>query len=299
MKKKSKAPEEGASWMDTYGDMVTLLLCFFVLLYSISSVDQVKWENLVKSLNPDASKEVSQLVTVDDIKPGDEDVPGSTDLPKDTDREAIYEDDLEDPKPEELTAEQQAQIDQQFDELYEALQQLKKLANNESEVEVAKGDGYTFITFRDKVFFDGDNWVMRDDGKKMMDQFAKIIKPGSASIEQIQIIGHTSQGAPDKKNNINTDRELSAMRSAVVTAYLQKKNVIDPAKLFSSAYGQHRPIASFKTAADRAKNRRGGPFSQISIMLLHFFVFFILTRLEIYASAMPKACLLDYLNRYY
>ena len=67
--------------------------------------------------------------------------------------------------------------------------------------------------------------------------FAKIIKPGSASIEQIQIIGHTSQGAPDKKNNINTDRELSAMRSAVVTAYLQKKNVIDPAKLFSSAYG--------------------------------------------------------------
>ena len=256
MKKKSKAPEEGASWMDTYGDMVTLLLCFFVLLYSISSVDQVKWENLVKSLNPDASKEVSQLVTVDDIKPGDEDVPGSTDLPKDTDREAIYEDDLEDPKPEELTADQQAQIDQQFDELYEALQQLKKLANNESEVEVAKGDGYTFITFRDKVFFDGDNWVMRDDGKKMMDQFAKIIKPGSASIEQIQIIGHTSQGAPDKKNNINTDRELSAMRSAVVTAYLQKKNVIDPAKLFSSAYGQHRPIASFKTAADRAKNRR-------------------------------------------
>ena len=100
MKKKSKAPEEGASWMDTYGDMVTLLLCFFVLLYSISSVDQVKWENLVKSLNPDASKEVSQLVTVDDIKPGDEDVPGSTDLPKDTDGEALCEDDLEEPKPE-------------------------------------------------------------------------------------------------------------------------------------------------------------------------------------------------------
>ena len=58
MKKRNKAPEEGSSWMDTYGDMVTLLLCFFVLLYSISSVDQVKWENLVKSLNPDAAKEV-------------------------------------------------------------------------------------------------------------------------------------------------------------------------------------------------------------------------------------------------
>lgn len=256
MKKKNKAPEEGASWMDTYGDMVTLLLCFFVLLYSISSVDQVKWENLVKSLNPDAAKEVSQLVTTDDIKPGDEDVPGSTELPKDVDREEIYEDDLEEPKSDKLKEEDLQKINEQFDKLYEDLQALKQLASDEAEVEIAKGDGYTFITFRDKVFFDGDNWVMRDDGKKMMDQFAKIIKPGADAIEQIQIIGHTSQGAPDKKNNINTDRELSAMRSAVVTAYLQKKNVIDPAKLFSSAYGQHRPIASFKTAKDRAKNRR-------------------------------------------
>lgn len=54
MKKRGKSAESGANWMDTYGDMVTLLLCFFVLLYSISSVDQAKWEMLVKSFNPDA-----------------------------------------------------------------------------------------------------------------------------------------------------------------------------------------------------------------------------------------------------
>ena len=38
----------GASWMDTYGDMVTLLLCFFVLLYSMSTLDQQKWQKLVQ-----------------------------------------------------------------------------------------------------------------------------------------------------------------------------------------------------------------------------------------------------------
>lgn len=256
MKKRNKAPEEGASWMDTYGDMVTLLLCFFVLLYSISSVDQVKWENLVKSLNPDAAKEVSQLVTTEN-QPGDDDVPGSTELPKDADREAIYEDDLEDPQNDAgVSAEEQQKIDEQFESLFEDLQDLKKLAEEESEVEIAQGDGYTFITFRDKVFFDGDDWVMRDDGKKMMDRFAQIVKPCAKSIAQIQIIGHTSQGRPDKKNNISTDRELSAMRSAVVTAYLQKKKVIAPDRLYSSAFGQHRPIASFDTPEDRAKNRR-------------------------------------------
>ena len=52
--KKKKRSEGGANWMDTYGDMVTLLLCFFVLLYSMSSIDSDKWELLVKSFNPDA-----------------------------------------------------------------------------------------------------------------------------------------------------------------------------------------------------------------------------------------------------
>jgi chemotaxis protein MotB len=39
----------GGSWMDTYGDLVTLLLTFFVLLYSFSSIDAAKWQELVES----------------------------------------------------------------------------------------------------------------------------------------------------------------------------------------------------------------------------------------------------------
>ncbi len=67
--------------MGTYGDMVTLLLCFFVLLYSISSVDQQKWEIIVKSFNPGADA-VSQIVTDSDLKEGDDDVEGHMDQPE-------------------------------------------------------------------------------------------------------------------------------------------------------------------------------------------------------------------------
>ena len=52
--KKKHSGGGGANWMDTYGDMVTLLLCFFVMLYSMSSMDQQKWMALVESFNPDA-----------------------------------------------------------------------------------------------------------------------------------------------------------------------------------------------------------------------------------------------------
>ena len=50
--KKKKSGGGGANWMDTYGDMVTLLLCFFVMLYSMSTLDKEKWITLVQSFNP-------------------------------------------------------------------------------------------------------------------------------------------------------------------------------------------------------------------------------------------------------
>ena len=42
--------------MDTYGDMVTLLLCFFVLLYSMSTISEENWKALVMSFNPLATE---------------------------------------------------------------------------------------------------------------------------------------------------------------------------------------------------------------------------------------------------
>jgi chemotaxis protein MotB len=50
-KKPDEPQEEGApAWMNTYGDMVTLVLTFFVLLFSFSTVDAVKWDEVVNSL---------------------------------------------------------------------------------------------------------------------------------------------------------------------------------------------------------------------------------------------------------
>ena len=224
--KRKKAPEEGASWMDTYGDMVTLLLCFFVLLYSISSVDEVKWKAFVKSLNSGTDQEVTELVMKSSQNTGDT-VEGTD-------------------KKEDLT----------FDELYTILKKSVKEIGIEDQTEISKGDGFTFISFRDKIFFDGDSSYLKKEGEVVLDEFAKVLKKVSSHVQEVQIIGHTSQGDPDIPNNVRNDRTLSALRSMEVTVYLQEKNVISPDKLVSVSYGQFRPIATFKTKEGRARNRR-------------------------------------------
>lgn len=231
-----KQPESCGSWMDTYGDMVTLLLCFFVLLYSISSVDQAKWNNLVRSLNPSADAEISQIVTDTNYQPGEEDVPGG--MPQEGDM-----------------TEADADINS-FEQVYENLEEMVDELGVQANVEITQGDGYTFISFRDEVFFDPDSPVLKDQGKVVLDGFAAAIAPAVSSIKEIQVLGHTSQADPKVGNEVISDRVLSAERSAQVAAYIQMKNIIDPSKLVSVAYGQFRPIDTFETEAGRAKNRR-------------------------------------------
>ena len=51
MAKKEKEEIRTDGWKDTFSDLMNLLLCFFVLLYSMSNVDQVKYAELVASLS--------------------------------------------------------------------------------------------------------------------------------------------------------------------------------------------------------------------------------------------------------
>ncbi len=223
MKKRGKSQESGANWMDTYGDLVTLLLCFFVLLYSISTIDQAKWVQIVKSFNPEA-KDVSQIADPEQEDAVD-DVPGS---------------------PEE----------DEFDDLYESLKKAIEQAGLDSEVELFKGDGYSFITFRDNVFFDGDSSVIKEGGETILAQFASIISGVSSSVKEIEVLGHTTQADPNVPNDATGDRVLSAERAARVAAYLQERTNVSPANIVGVGYGQWRPIAPFDTEENRAKNRR-------------------------------------------
>lgn len=230
--KKSRPAEGGGNWMDTYGDMVTLLLCFFVMLYSMSSLDAAKWDIFVRSIGGVQEDAVDHLTVNGDVRAEE----GSGHPPKESE---IFDE------------EEETVLEQLYLAIAAALQ-----AAGVDGVTTSRGEGYTYVEFQDKAFFNGDSAVLTQQGKVTLEAFGQALAAASDQIEQIDIMAHTAQGEPTKPNNPRTDRMLSAMRAAEVCIFLQGMDIIEPEKLVDISYGQFRPIATNDTREGRAKNRR-------------------------------------------
>ncbi len=135
-KKGGGGGEDCGSWMDTYGDMVTLLLCFFVMLYSMSDINQQKWEIFVKSIFPNAG-DTQQIAINENISEGEFDVSGNLEMDVD------------------LTPESMEEL---FLALVQTLQE-----NGIDGVSVSQGEGYTFVAFENQAFFNGDSSILTSE----------------------------------------------------------------------------------------------------------------------------------------
>ena len=234
--KKRGGGDEGGSWMDTYGDLVTLLMTFFVLLYSMSSIDSAKWDVFVRSIFPNGrpgEKSAEQIIINGQATDKDEPAGelGDSGAPENT----------VDPN--------------NINELYLQIAQALNAAGIDG-VEVSRGQDYTFVVFKDKAFFAGDSSVITPQGQETLSIFCDTIAPDANKLSQVNVMGHTAQADPERANNPRNDRILSVMRAAEVCLFIQGRGIISPDKLVSIGYGQFHPIADNATSEGRAKNRR-------------------------------------------
>lgn len=228
---KKRPSSGGSNWMDTYGDMVTLLLCFFVLLFAMSTMDKEKMMQIVQAFNPD------QIVQTD---PGS----GNSGI---------------DPNP--MEGMTQDEIEQAMQQLLQNLQSYAKSESAAGEgqqpnIAVTKGDGYIYVSFNDAVFFGPNSYELLETGKVVLNDISNILIDGLDAIDEVRVLGHTAQETPDRPNNATVDRILSSNRANVVLVYVQEQSGLDPARMVSMGYGQNRPVASNDSQEERAKNRR-------------------------------------------
>ena len=233
--KRKKSSGGGANWMDTYGDMVTLLLCFFVLLYSMSTISEENWKAIVMSFNPDAALEQRE------IEGGNEGPISDPDSELGIDQEMVDED-----------------MEALFQALQQAVAEQQQSSQNKGgqQISISKGNGYVFISFDDTIFFDGDSYVLRSESTPILDAVSALLTQYGRSVDEVRVLGHTAQARGDRPNNPTTDRFLASNRATVVLVYLQEHSEVDPARLVSVGYGQWRPIAENDVPETRLHNRR-------------------------------------------
>ena len=224
-KKKTDSGGGGASWMETYSDMVTLLLTFFIMLYAMSTIDSQKYAAIVasfsKAMNPEA-----------------------------------YYQQMEDEKLQEAVVTIDEDVEETSDELdmlYTLLKQYVEESELEQQVYVSKAEEYVFIRFSDSVTFRGYSDILEQSGKEILDVLAEGLESVDEYVEEVVIAGHTAKVEYDYTD---IDRSLSTNRANVVLKYLDDKKVIDPAKYLAIGYGLYSPIADNSTPEGRAKNRR-------------------------------------------
>ena len=233
--KKKSGGGGGANWMDTYGDMVTLLLCFFVLLYSMSTISEDKWKAIVQSFNPSAVEDPRATAGADG--PNADDFGSSGQMPVE---------DIE---------EMQKQVEQDMQELLQQIQEFVQQQNLQDAITVSQDGGKIFITFSQSVFFDGESAVVRKEAYPILDSVSEMLSSVAGSLDEVRIQGHTAR-ARQTPNNVQNDRTLSSDRATNVVIYIQQHSSVPASCLVSEGFGEWRPIERNDTAEGRAKNRR-------------------------------------------
>ena len=234
--KKKKGGGGGANWMDTYGDMVTLLLCFFVLLYSMSTISEDKWKDLVRSFNPLAT----EITTDPDGKGGPFSDPELGD-----DNPGLSE-----------VAQEQQKIDEMMEDLADAIEAAVAAEGMESTIQVDFTGGKVYVSFSNSVFFLGDSSVLQPAGQEILSKICLLLNDAEPAIDEIRVQGHTAQQYANQRNEPKNDYRLAANRAIEVVLFLQDNSTIHPARMIPESFGQWRPIGNNKDEAGRAPNRR-------------------------------------------
>ena len=257
-KRKPEEPPKGApAWQCTFADLMNLLLCFFVLLFSMSTVDAQKFQMIAASFSEtfsifDAgasaigdgvliSNGVSQLNELDQYI-------NSTGKTAESDVDANEIDEYE--KFTKMLEEEKLAASE---ELAEKIQEAAEEQSLDKDIDITFTSQYVQLTLKGAILFDSGKAELKSDAMPVVEKVAMILDRYAEST--IEIEGHTDN-VPISTSKFESNDVLSSYRALAMFDYLVQNTSLDPSMIKHSGRGEYMPVADNSTPEGRAKNRR-------------------------------------------
>jgi chemotaxis protein MotB len=263
-KKRTEEHENHERWLVSYADFITLLFAFFVVMYSISSVNEGKYRVLsdsivaafrdpARSLAPiQVGKLLRSPVQSESILDHNKQIIEIFRVPLPIEPEEQADDRASQPEP------QTTQDDTGAEELDEAAQQLADSIEDamvelvdEGLIDVRRDKRWIEVEIKSSVLFTSGSAELSEKSVPVLSKLAQKIEP----LDNIIHVEGFTDNIPISNFEYVSNWELSASRAASVV-HLFTRLGIDPQRMAAIGYGEFRPVASNATPAGRATNRR-------------------------------------------
>ncbi|MGE4282488.1 MAG: flagellar motor protein MotB [Clostridia bacterium] len=241
---RKRAAEEGKNgspaWMNTYADMVTLLLTFFVLLFAMSTVDTQKFQQIIKSIqgslgvNYGATSITRETLAAE----GEDNYPELDEFVKKISIPGGISDAVKDA--------------QDMEKLFFQLKAYVDKNNLGDSIEITKEEPGLLIRFKDNVLFDSGKADLKSESNKILKYIAGMLNEFN---KDIRVEGHTDN-LPIRTAQFQDNWDLSAKRATNVLRFFIDEGRISPTRLSAVGYGEFHPVSDNSTDAGRRQNRR-------------------------------------------
>lgn len=207
------------AWMDTYADTITLLLTFFILLYSFSTIDNEKLKKIASSLKG----QISGTPMV--VEPIEEEV-------------EILEPGIGSKNPYDILVEKVTNIIEE---------------NGLSEViTIREEDAGVILQLGNSILFDSSKAILKSESFEALNVISSIIPQID---NEIMVQGHTDN-RPINSYVYPSNWELSTARAVAVVKYFINEKGLDPTRFSATGYGENRPLVENTSSANMEINRR-------------------------------------------
>ncbi|MFY9143074.1 flagellar motor protein MotB [Sulfuricurvum sp.] len=222
-------------WLAAFGDLMSLLLCFFVLLLSMSSMDAKKVSEAIGSL--------AGAMSV---------LEGGT-------KTEISKQRIQESTPVEMQSES-SEVVNRINEAVAEMNEMKEKGKGPSVSLEESQDGFVIQLPASLLFKEGSAKIEDQDALLFLKRIAMIVDELPNDVE-VSVRGHTDDTTPGRNSPFRDNWELSTARAISVLEELMIDGIM-PERLHAAGFAQYRPIASNATEEGRDKNRR---------VELHFF----------------------------